>query len=390
MGRAGDRCERRDSCSSSVTSAGDRRSSVVRSDPSLATELQLGGWFDSDWRLRTLRRLSLRIRRLPLTTPAQTAKSLRLAADLAFWRGVRAGATPEEWRRLAGSSYVVLVYHRLAGERKPGQERVDLSPAAFASQLRLLRLTGFRHLGVDELLAFHERVDAVLPRRRFVVTVDDALSDCRAPLEQHGQAGMHLYVPTAEIGGAAHWLDGEPLLSWSEIRSLAAAGIEVGAHARHHRRLSGLMKAELVDELSGSLLDLGQRLGSSHRLLAYPYGDHDLAAWKAARSAGFRAAFTTEKGRNGAGTDRYCLRRVSVHEADGAFAVLWKALTGEALPTSWQRLRSSTGRLSKAGPAHVRGTPLSGGCAAHRNVSILNSAWSRPGSSQRARACRAG
>ena len=111
----------------------------------------------------------------PLAASSATATGLRLAADLAFWRGVRAEASPEEWRRLAGSSYAVLVYHRLAGERKPGQDRVDLAPAVFERQLRLLRLAGFRHLGAEQLLAFHESADAVLPRRSFVVTFDDAL-----------------------------------------------------------------------------------------------------------------------------------------------------------------------------------------------------------------------
>jgi hypothetical protein len=33
------------------------------------------------------------------------------------------------------------------------------------------------------------------------------------------------------------------------------------------------------------------------------------------------------------------LRRVSVHGADGALAVVWKVLTGEALPGFWLRLR---------------------------------------------------
>ncbi len=47
-------------------------------------------------------------------------------------------------RRLDGRSYVVLVYHRFAGELKPGQERIDISPRRFARQLRALRLVGFR------------------------------------------------------------------------------------------------------------------------------------------------------------------------------------------------------------------------------------------------------
>ena len=60
-------------------------------------------------------------------------------------------------------------------------------------------------------------------------------------------------------------------------------------------------------------------------VIAYPNGDHDDAVCAATAAAGYEAAFTTEKGRNDAATDPYRLRRVSVHGADGALAVLWKA-----------------------------------------------------------------
>ena len=178
--------------------------------------------------------------------------------------------------------------------------------------------------------------------------------------------GVHLYVPTGEVGGAAYRLDGEPVMSWSEIRSRAEAGVAIGAHARLHHRLSGLTESELVDQLDGSLHDLKENLDTTLEVLAYPYGDHDLACREAARIAGFRAAFTTEKGRNGAGTDRYCLRRVSVHAADGSLEVLWKVLTGEALPRSWERAQRFRSTLGD----HLRGA-------------ILNNDWSRPGSSHR-------
>ena len=42
-------------------------------------------------------------------------------------------------------------------------------------------------------------------------------------------------------------------------------------------------------------------------------------------------------GRNGAGTDRWCLRRVGVKAWDTQPAFLWKALTGENLPGPWER-----------------------------------------------------
>jgi hypothetical protein len=73
--------------------------------------------------------------------------------------------------------------------------------------------------------------------------------------------------------------------------------------------------------------------------VAYPHGSHDEAVCDAARSAGYGAAWTTAIGRNGSGTDRYCLRRVSVKARDSQLSFLWKALTGELPPRRWELRR---------------------------------------------------
>lgn len=315
--------------------AGRRLAEAWRREGGRLGESELGTWTDAPWRTRLARRLRLPPRLLA-AVPARSPRWEALVADLAFWAGVRAGVDREGWRRLT-SSYAVLVYHRLAGELKPGQERIDLSPARFRWQLLVLRLAGFRPLPVEELLAFHRGERPTLPRRRFVVTVDDAIADAIGPLRGAAALSPQLFVPTAELGRAAHWIDGEPVAGWGEVIGLAAAGVAIGSHTRHHRRLTQLRRDELREELVGSLAELRERLAAAIAVLAYPNGDHDERVRAATREAGYEAAFTTEKGRNGAGTDLYRLRRVSVHGADGAPAVLWKVLTGEALPAWWPR-----------------------------------------------------
>jgi peptidoglycan/xylan/chitin deacetylase (PgdA/CDA1 family) len=296
-------------------------------------------WCDAPWRTRLLRRL-----RLPpaLLAPlaARSRRWKELAEDLAYWKGVRAKVGAAEWRRLT-SSYAVLVYHRFAGELKLGQERIDIAPRRFFRQLRLLRLLGFRPLALDDLLAFHRGERNDLPRRRFVLTVDDAMADAIAPLKRVANLSPQLFVPTSALGGQAGWIDGEPVARWEEIEELARAGVAIGSHTRHHRRLTEIGATERETELAGSLADLRERLPVAAAVLAYPNGAHDGAVCAAARKAGYSAAFTTEKGRNGAGTDPFRLRRVSIHAADGAFAVLWKVATGEALPPFWFRLRGT-------------------------------------------------
>ena len=313
---------------------------IVRADSSLLTELQLGAFFNVYWPSRMLRRVLS-------SAPARVLRSLPLAvvADAAFWAGARSAATDEEWARFTGSSYVVLTYHRLAGDRIPGQERLDVDPAMFRRHLRWLRRLRFRPLSSEELARFHADPSATLPRRSFVLTADDGFRDAVAAIHGHISARPQLFVNTAFVGGVASWADDRPLASWDELRELAAAGAAIGSHARTHARLAHSPPELLDEELAGSLRELQTQVPSAIPVLAYPHGSHDERVRAASIRAGYRAAFTTETGRNGAGTDPYCLRRVSVKDWDGPISLLWKSLTGELVPPAWDRW---TRRLRRA------------------------------------------
>ena len=250
---------------------------VLRSDPSLITELQIGAWFEAACRARLVRRM---LRRAPsvangLARSLQLPLAWRTATDTAFWSGVADVSTPWEWRRLTASSYPVLCYHRLAGEGKPGQESLDLPPERFSRQLRLLRRLGFRPLGPTELLRFHSDPEAVLPRRRYVVTADDAYLDCVEPLRLERGHRPQLFVPTAAVSGTAHWADGEPVATWQDLLSLTQSGVAVGSHSRRHASLPQLDDQRLENELAGSMQDLNRHLPKSMAVLAYPHGRHD-------------------------------------------------------------------------------------------------------------------
>jgi peptidoglycan/xylan/chitin deacetylase (PgdA/CDA1 family) len=321
------------------------RSSVemLRVQPSLAGQMQVGSWFDGTWRVRALRRLGLRASPLWARRPtARSPQRITDLADLAFWLGVAERSSPLEWRRLTRSSYVVLVYHRFAGEAKPGQERIDISPGRFRRQLTALRLAGFRPFSGEEVIAFHDE-GALPPRWAVAITVDDGTRDCVEPLREAPRWRPQLFVPTRELGSSAHWLDGEPVASWEEVTDLAATGVDIGSHGQHHRKLTELSPEEAAAEIEGSLADLRAKLGNPLPAIAFPNGGHDAGICAEAAEAGYAVAYTTEKGRNGIGADRFALRRVSIHAADGALAALWKATTGEDLPGPWRRLRERLG-----------------------------------------------
>jgi peptidoglycan/xylan/chitin deacetylase (PgdA/CDA1 family) len=305
---------------------------LVRTDPALLDGLQLGSYFAAPATRRVLRRVLLATR---VSVPAP----LELAADAAFWSGARKAATSREWQRLARSSYVGLYYHRIAGEGKPGQERLDVSPAVFERQVRWLRRLRLRPLTPDELIAFHTDPQATLPHRSVVLAADDGFRDAVIALTRHADLRPFVFVPTSAVGGTASWIDGEPVADWSELRELVARGGVIGSHGLTHVSFPELDSAALAAELGESMHELRAEIPDAAQLLAYPHGRNDARVRAAADTAGYRAAFSTETGRNGAGTDRFELRRVELKEWDGPASVIWKALTGELVPWPIERRR---------------------------------------------------
>jgi hypothetical protein len=66
----------------------------------------------------------------------------------------------------------------------------------------------------------------------------------------------------------------------------------------------------------------------------------------AAVAAGYLAAYTTHHGRNGAGTDMFCLRRMQPKEHDTLATFLWQVITGEKRLPYFRRW---PGRIAKDG-----------------------------------------
>lgn len=64
-----------------------------------------------------------------------------------------------------------------------------------------------------------------------------------------------------------------PMMDWEDIRALAAAGHEIGAHSMSHRRLVGLSPADMQREIGGSCQRLAEILGRRPSWFAWPFGD---------------------------------------------------------------------------------------------------------------------
>lgn len=334
---------------------------LVREEPALLPWTVLSRWTSRRFSQRVLRRVLL----LPGAGPVVSAAAGRASSaglDALLWREVRVQASREEWLALR-SSYVCLAYHRIAGQFLPGQERYDVSPSTFARQLRTLRLAGLRPLRPEQLVG--SSISPVVGRRGFVVTLDDGYVDELVAAEQHAAVRPQVYLPTRLIEGTASW-QWAPFGDWEAVRRAAARGVVLGAHGRGHRPLPDLSDSELVDEVAGALGELRREVPGAPALFAYPNGRHDARVRAAACDAGYALAWTTLSGRNGVGTDPWCLRRVGVKDWDGPAEILWKALTGEGLPPLWERSavrrwrrRQGGGRGGDRPPAESAGAATS-------------------------------
>jgi peptidoglycan/xylan/chitin deacetylase (PgdA/CDA1 family) len=109
---------------------------------------------------------------------------------------------------------------------------------------------------------------------------------------------------------AGHALAPNPV---TQLRGLAAAGVEIGTHNRNHVHL-GVVSAEVMqDEIVGSKHDLEQALEREVRYFAFPYGqpsDLSTAAFQLAFGAGYHGVCSAYGGYNFPGEDPFHLRRI--------------------------------------------------------------------------------
>lgn len=145
--------------------------------------------------------------------------------------------------------------------------------------------------------------------RAFAVTFDDGwVSMLRHGLPVLARLGVPATVFVAaglvdvherplEGPALARWRDGPHrhelhCLSWDELRGLADAGWEVGAHSLTHPYLTRVGDERLERELRESRRRCEEALGRPCRTMAYPSGDVDARVEQAVADAGYEAAGT--------------------------------------------------------------------------------------------------
>jgi peptidoglycan/xylan/chitin deacetylase (PgdA/CDA1 family) len=228
-------------------------------------------------------------------------------------------------RRIAARRSVILGYHGVARERRSEDLfMLQLDPGRFRGQLEMMIAAGFRFHTVAELAELAGGAEP--PPGLAAISFDDAMRNnltVALPILRELGLTATVYVPTGWLGGRSPWIgeDGDgTILTADELRELAAAGWELGAHTVNHADLSKLDYEGCREEIAGSVGALRELTGVEVQTFAYPFGQYGRAAVDAVRDCGLRAAVTTGSG----SWDRYELTRGMIGAADPFPVVLLK------------------------------------------------------------------
>ncbi len=215
----------------------------------------------------------------------------------------------------------IMMYHRVSLADESPMNTV--SPKNFTKQMDFLRRNGYQVITVDDLIQ-GTKARKRFPHKTVVITFDDGYEDNYKnafPVlkEHHFSAAIFLI---------SDYLGVNPnLLTWDQVKEMSQNGITFGSHTRHHVYLPEESEEQLKDEIQGSKRVIEERLGEPVHYFAYPSGGFSEHIKSLVAMAGYRAAFSTNRGYDRYNIDLYELSRIRINNWDSPF-VLWNKLSG--------------------------------------------------------------
>ena len=222
----------------------------------------------------------------------------------------------------------ILCYHSVSRRPKVNPNdphKINLPVEYFEDHLKYLQ-SRYRVITLGELVRAH-REKTKLPPNTAIITFDDGVRNFLtvvAPLLlRHGISatsfivtGEHFTRESSSLN--ENWTpeDDDLYLSWSEIRELAAKGLEFGSHTCSHAPLPDISLVEARGELELSLEALKNNLGAKSFPLSYPYGRASEEVIQLSQSLGYSCAVTTVLGQNDPDSDLFALRRIVIASDD--------------------------------------------------------------------------
>jgi peptidoglycan/xylan/chitin deacetylase (PgdA/CDA1 family) len=204
----------------------------------------------------------------------------------------------------------ILMYHGVA-EDKDGT--LFVTPRNFERQMRFLSENRYKVISLDEYV---NGVNAgkSFPRKTVIITFDDGYEDnyvnAFPVLSRYGMPAT-IFLATASISKDKEYL------TWDQVNLMAKNGVDFGGHTRNHVYLPSISDPKtLWDEIFGAKSDIEKGMGKAPDYFCFPSGGHSDRIDDAVKKAGYKAACTTNRGKDRLNHDVYHLNRVKITDSD--------------------------------------------------------------------------
>lgn len=255
-------------------------------------------------------------------------------------------ATNVSYLFAAGERIPILAYHRICPlYYRKSMPWANVYPEEFERQMGYLA----EHFECITVLEYVLRVTSGrLTGREICVTFDDGFRDnylYAFPILRRYGIKATFFLVTAYIGediifpwmslddgskndiavNRERWLP----LTWDHVREMARYEMEFGTHSHtHSTSLSNLNRDDAKKEIEICTSVFREKMQSDPTIFCYPHGtfkDYDESHIAVLKACGYKAALTTNIGRNSSCQSLYELRRLIVYDDDSLWEFRKKA-----------------------------------------------------------------
>ncbi|MEN9464745.1 MAG: hypothetical protein RL217_926 [Pseudomonadota bacterium] len=189
---------------------------------------------------------------------------------------------------LPSFALVILQYHHISTSTPPS---TSTSPEDFRTHLSLIEQQGMQVVDLKTALNKLEKGEAV-PDNALAITFDDAYisiyQNAWPLLKDKGWPFTIFVNPNVVDAG------GNATISWEQLLEMQKNGAAIANHSQSHDYLIEKVTEEnshayLDKEINGAEARIKEKLGVSHKLFAYPYGEFNLPIMAWLKTQGYKA-----------------------------------------------------------------------------------------------------
>lgn len=223
-----------------------------------------------------------------------------------------------------------LMYHNVAIPPKEANlKSLYTKPYLFESQVKLLKILGYKSITSKDLKAFLE--GKIKDDKYIVFTFDDAYIDVfenALPILKKYNFSAIIFVPVGLVGEYNKWdIDKinvkKPIAPWDYLSQALKDGFEIGSHTINHNPLTHIDAKSQIKEIRDSKMILEDKLGVSINTFCYPYGDYNESVVNIVKDT-YDLAFSVNSGHIKVFDNPYTLKRLHMRHNTNLFRLLLK------------------------------------------------------------------